>query len=51
MTIFQVRIITLTPQGQSSERNLPETIVPWRSFFDKNDKPNHKKIFEIFKKD
>ena len=26
---------TLTPQGQSSERNLPGTIVPWRDIFDK----------------
>ena len=25
----------LTPQGQSSERYLPVTIVPWRDIFDK----------------
>ena len=24
----------LTPQGQSIERNLPETTVPWRDIFD-----------------
>ena len=26
-------LLTLTPQGQSSERNLPGTIVPWRDMF------------------
>ena len=30
-----LEISGLTPQGQSSERNLPGTIVPWRDIFDK----------------
>ena len=40
----------LTPQGQSSERNLPGTIDPRREIFDKWFKPNPKKNFQNFKK-
>ena len=38
----------LTPQRQSSERNLPGTIVPWRDIFD-NNVMIPKQIFKIFK--
>ena len=29
------REIKLTPEGQSSERKMPGTIVPWKDIFDK----------------
>ena len=33
--LFHILNQVLTPQGHSSERNLPGTIVPWRDIFDK----------------
>jgi len=32
--IKYVEYTLLTPQEQSSERNLPGTIIPWRDIFD-----------------
>ena len=46
---LNMHVDILTPQGQSFERDLPETIVPWRDILI-NDKLNPWKIFRNFQK-
>ena len=43
--------IDLTLQGQSFERNLPGTIVPWRDIFDKWQNASLEKFSKFSKKE
>ena len=45
--LLRVKNYGLTPQEQSSERNLQGKIVPWKDIFD-NDVMIPKEIFENF---